>query len=195
MNFNFSEWWSTLSTLQQIYWGIAIPFSLIFLVQMLLTFFGGDFDTDGSTDFDVETDHGAGFQFFTIKNFVGFFTLFSWTGIACLDSGLSAGMTLIISLAAGIVMMAMMAGIFYYFSKLSDSGTLSIKNAIGGVGEVYLTIQAKRGNIGRVSIKVQGSLRELEAITDDNKDLSTGSAVSVTDVINNNTLIVTKSVK
>lgn len=192
---NFSEWWDSLSTLQQIYWGFAIPFSLIFLIQMILTFVGGDFHADGSADFDVETDHGAGFQFFTIKNFVAFFTLFSWTGIACLDSGMSAGVTLIVSIAAGIAMMALMGAIFYYFSKLNDSGTLAVKNAIGGIGEVYLTIMASRGNIGRVSIKVQGALRELEAITDDSQDLPTGSVVSVTDVVNNNTLIVTKSAK
>ncbi len=188
-----SEWWNTLSTLQQVYWGFAIPFSLIFLIQMVLTFVGGDIDSDSAGDVHMELDHDAGFQFFTIKNFIGFFTLFAWTGIACLDSGFSSGSTLLISFLAGIGMMILMAAIFYYFSKLTDSGTLSINNAIGGIGEVYLPIHAARGNIGRVQIKVQGSLRELEAITDDPQDLSTGTVVSVMDVINNNTLIVTKS--
>lgn len=188
-----SEWWNTLSTLQQVYWGFAIPFSLIFLIQMVLTFVGGDIDSDSVGDVHMELDHDAGFQFFTIKNFIGFFTLFAWTGIACLDSGFSSGSTLLISFLAGIGMMILMAAIFYYFSKLTDSGTLSINNAIGGIGEVYLPIHASRGNIGRVQIKVQGSLRELEAITDDSQDLSTGTVVSVMDVINNNTLIVTKS--
>ncbi|MEQ8580262.1 MAG: hypothetical protein RIC30_04345 [Marinoscillum sp.] len=193
MDFNFSDWWGTLTTLQQIYWGFAIPFTLIFLLQMIMTFVGGDMDTDGSADFDVETDDGAGFQFFTIKNFVGFFTLFSWTGIACLDSGLSASLSVVISIGAGILMMVIMAAIFYYFSKLTDSGNMSAKNAIGGIGEVYLPIHSGRGNIGKVSIKVQGSLRELDAITDDNQDLPTGAVVTVTDITSNDTLIVTKS--
>ncbi|MFH6984564.1 NfeD family protein [Marinoscillum sp. 108] len=193
MDFNFSDWWNSLTTLQQIYWGFAIPFSLIFLLQMIMTFVGGDMDTDGSADFDVETDDGAGFQFFTIKNFVGFFTLFSWTGIACLDSGLSGGLSVVISIGAGILMMVIMAAIFYYFSKLTDSGNMSAKNAIGGIGEVYLPILSGRSNIGKVSIKVQGSLRELDAITDDDQDLPTGAVVTVTDITSNDTLIVTKS--
>ncbi|MEQ8470695.1 MAG: hypothetical protein RIC35_05895 [Marinoscillum sp.] len=193
MDFNFSDWWETLTTIQQVYWGFAIPFTLIFLIQMVMTFVGGDLGHDGSADFDVETDDGAGFQFFTIKNFVGFFTLFSWTGIACLDSGMSNGLTMIVSLGAGLVMMVIMAAVFYYFSKLTDSGNLSVKNAIGGIGEVYLPIRGERENIGKVSIKVQGSLRELDAITDDKKDLPTGAVVTVVEIANNDTLIVTKS--
>lgn len=193
MNFSLSEWWDSLSLLQQIYWGFAIPSTLLFIGQTLMTIFGGEMEVDGDVDFDIETDHGAGFQFFTIKNLVAFFTIFSWTGIACLDSGFELGSTIIISVIAGVVMMGIMAAIFYYFSKLTDSGTMSIKNAIGKIGEVYLLVQAKRGNIGRVSIKVQGSLRELEAITDDTKDLPMGTVIEVTDVIGDNVLLITKS--
>ncbi|WP_258105410.1 hypothetical protein [Marinoscillum sp. MHG1-6] len=190
-----SEWWSSLTNLQQIYWGFAIPFSLIFLIQMIMTFVAGDLDAEGPVDTDIEADHGAGFQFFTLKNFVGFFTLFAWTGLACLESGFSEFSSLMWAFFAGLGMMVLMAAIFYYFSQLSDSGTLSINNAIGGVGQVYLPIKASRENIGKVQIKVQGSLRELEAISDDEQDLQTGTVVSVIDVINNNTLVVTKSKK
>lgn len=193
MDFSLSEWWDSLTLIQQIYWGFAIPSTLLFIGQTLMTFFGAEMDADGGADFDVETDHGAGFQFFTLKNFVAFFTIFSWTGIACIDSGFDYGMTLVVSIIAGVLMMALMAAIFYYFSKLTDSGTMSIKNAIGKIGEVYLPVEAKRGNIGRVSIKVQGSLRELEAITDDSKDLPMGTVIEVTDVIGDNVLLITKS--
>lgn len=193
MDFSLSEWWDSLSLIKQIYWGFAIPSTLLFIIQTLLTFFGADFDAEGDADIDVESDHGAGFQFFTLKNFVAFFTIFSWTGIACLDSDFSYGLTLIVSIIAGIAMMTLMAAIFYYFSRLTDSGTMSIKNAVGKIGEVYLPVLAKRANIGRVSIKVQGSLRELEAITDDTKDLPMGTVIEVTDVIGDNVLLITKS--
>lgn len=193
MDFSLSEWWDSLSLIQQIYWGFAIPSTLLFIIQTLLTFFGADFDTEGDADIDVESDHGVGFQFFTLKNFVAFFTIFSWTGIACLDSNFSYGLTLVISIVAGIIMMTLMAAIFYYFSRLTDSGTMSIRNAVGKIGEVYLPVQAKRANIGRVSIKVQGSLRELEAITDDSKDLPMGTVIEVIDVIGDNVLLITKS--
>jgi membrane protein implicated in regulation of membrane protease activity len=195
MSFNFSDWWESLSTIQQIYWGIAIPATIIFLLQTILTFVGGDSDSDFSTDTEVEMDHGIGFQFFTFKNFIAFFTIFSWTGIACLDSNLSYPLTIFISLIAGLAMMALMATIFYYFSKLTDSGTMSMKNAVGKIGEVYLTVGASRGNIGKISVKVQGSLRELDAITDDDEDLKMGTVIEVTDIITDNLLLITKSKK
>ncbi len=194
MDINLGNWWDTLSTIQQIYWGFAIPFTIIFLLQMILTFVGGELHSDGSVDVEIDHDHGVGFQFFTIKNFVGFFTIFSWTGIAGLNAGFSNEFTILISIVSGILMMALMGAIFYYFSQLTDSGTMDIKNAIGGVGEVYLTIKAKRGNIGKVHIKVQSSLRELEAITDDDEDLSTGMVISVKEVINDDILLVSKSI-
>lgn len=175
--------------MQQIYWVIALPFTLIFLIQTVLTFVVGEFDIDS----DFDSDHEIGFQFFTIKNLVAFFTIFSWTGLACLDGGMGLMASVSISLIAGLIMMSIMAAIFYFFSKLTGSGTMNIHNAIGGVGEVYLTIHSKRGNIGKVSIMVQGSLRELEAITDDETDLKNGMVISVKDVINGNLLLVTKS--
>ena len=70
---------------------------------------------------------------------------------------------------------------------------MNINNAKGGIGEVYMRISAERGNVGRVLIKVQGSLRELEAITDDEIDIPMGSVVNVKDVINNNILLVSKN--
>ena len=186
---NFPEWWAALSTVQQIYWVIALPFTLIFLIQTILTFIGGELEMD--SDFDA--DHEIGFQFFTIKNLVAFFTIFGWTGLVCLDGGMGLMPSVLISLVAGFIMMSIMPAIFYFFSQLTDSGTMDIRNAIGGVGEVYLTIHAKRGNIGKVSLMVQGSLRELEAITDDEVDLKYGMVINVKDVINGNLLLVTKS--
>jgi membrane protein implicated in regulation of membrane protease activity len=158
-----------------------------------MTFIGGEMEIDGDADFDVETDGGAGFQFFTLKNFIGFFTIFAWSGIASLDSGYSTGTTLLISTLSGLFMMTIMASLFYFFSKLTASGTMNINNAKGSVAEVYMRIEAGRGNVGKVLIKVQGSLRELEAITDDDLDLPMGTVVTVTDVLNNSMLLVSKN--
>ncbi len=193
MDFSFEIWWDGLSTIQQIYWGFAIPSTLIFTIQTILTLTGGDSDMDSTPDVDVETDHGGGFQFFTFKNLIAFFTMFSWTGIASLNAGFDTGMSIVISTIAGALIMTIMGAIFYYFSKLTDSGTLNTNNALGGIGEVYLPIKAKRGNIGKVSIKVQSSYRELDAMTDDEQDLPTGAVIQVVAVITNEILIVTKS--
>lgn len=190
---DFSGWWDALEQLERIYWGIAIPFTLFFGLQLVLTFFGGDIHHDGSADMDVETDDGIGFQFFTLKNLVAFFTIFAWAGIACLDSGLSNGLSIFISFISGVAMMFVMGGVFYFLAKANESGTLKMKNAIGTIGEVYMEIKGKRGNIGKVQVQVQGTLRTLEALTDENEDLSPGTVIDVTDIANNNILIVKKS--
>jgi len=77
-------------------------------------------------------------------------------------------------------------------SKLSQSGTLRINNAIGVIGEVYLPVGEKRSSIGKIQIKVQGSLRELEAITDSETVLKTSTIIKVVDVISAELLLVEK---
>lgn len=190
---DFSVWWEGLELIEKIFWSISIPFSLFFILQLLLTFLVGDVSDDISTDAEIESDHGIGFQFLTLKNLVAFFTIFGWTGIACLDSGLSNELSIFLAFIAGLVMMVIMASLFYFLSKAVESGTLKMKNAIGKIGEVYMTINAQRGNIGKVQVKVQGTLRTLEAITDDSTHLNQGEVIEVLSIVNDNLLIVTKS--
>jgi hypothetical protein len=185
------EFFEGMSTLEQTYWGIALLGSAVFLIIFVLTFIGGgdsDMDADAS-DFEAD-DGGVGFQFFTFKNVVAFFTIFGWTGVTCIDNGLSIGLTLIISIIAGLLMMVLTSALFFWVNKLSASGTLKMKNAIGVIGEVYLPIGAKRTKMGKVQIKVQGSLRELEAITDNEEELKTGTMVKVTEIVSAELLLV-----
>jgi amino acid transporter len=184
-----TEWFFNLEIFSKIYWGIALIASLIFVIMMILTFMGGD--NDGfDTDAEIESDTGIGFQFITFKNLVGFFTIFGWSGIACMDSDLSKPVTVVISFICGLIMMTIMAAMFFYMRKLNDSGTLDFKNAIGSVGEVYLTIGANRSSIGKVHVKIQGALRELEALTDSEINLKSSSVIKVKDVTENGILIV-----
>ena len=186
-----AEWFANLEFLPKIYWMLAIAGSLIFTVVMIMAFAGGDTDVDADIDADLE----AGFQFISFKNLVGFFTIFGWSGIACIDAGLSTPVTLMISVFSGLIMMAIMAALFFFISKLSDSGTLNYKNALNAVGEVYLTIGADRSKMGKVSIRVQGSLRELEALTDSLTPLKTGTIIKVLEVTPNGILIVDQTRK
>lgn len=185
------QWFAVMTFFEKIYWITALLSSSIFIILMIMTLIGGDADDmGGDVDAEIEGDTGIGFQFLSFKNLMGFLTIFGWSGIACLDGGLSKFLTVVISVVCGLLMMTAMAALFYYLAKLQSSGTLKLKNALGQVGEVYLTIGANRSKIGKVSINVQGTLRELEALTDENEDLVQSNVVRVKNVTANGILIV-----
>ncbi len=146
-------------------------------------------DATGDGDSLVGDDSGIPFQFISLKNLVAFFTIFGWTGIAALSSGWSTGVTLTVSFIAGLLMMLVMATIFYYMNKLTEDGSFKIRNTIGKSGSVYLSIPANREGSGKVQINVQG-FQTLDAITDSDTEIKTGSVITVTDVINGNLLLV-----
>lgn len=186
------DWWDTLGSMEHVYWIIALIGTLLLLVVMVTTFMGGgDADMD-HVDAGIDADTGIGMQFFTFKNLVGFLTMFAWSGLACIRSGLPNVFTVLISLACGVLMMFIMAWLFKMISKQSESGTLQIKNAVNKVGEVYTTIKKSRGGMGKVQVEVQGSLRELEAMTDDAEDLVQGNIVRVVSVVSGELLLVEK---
>ena len=185
------QWFAALTSFEKIYWIVAISASIVLLVLMAMTFLGGDVDDlSGDVDVDIDGDTGIDFQFLSFKNLMGFFTIFGWVGIACLESGYSKEIIIIVSVVCGLLMMLAMASLFYYLSKMQSSGTLKLKNALNQIGEVYLTIGAKRSTIGKVSINVQGTLRELDALTEEDKDLHQGDVVKVKEVTDNGILIV-----
>lgn len=192
MILDISQWWAGIdSGVEKMYWIIAFPATLIFLIQTVMTFIGGDVDADGDMDMHHDGDlDGAGFHVLTLKNLVAFFSIFSWTGIAMTQAGINPFLTGFVSLIAGTAMMLIMASLFYFMSKLTDNGTLNMNNAIGKVGTVYLTIAANKQREGKIQIKIQSSLQTLNALTEDSEDIKSGSLVEVVDVINDNILIV-----
>ena len=65
-----TTWWEAMGTLEHVYWLIAIPSSLIFVILMISTLFGSDADMEieGNVEMDIDGDDGIGFQFISIKN-------------------------------------------------------------------------------------------------------------------------------
>jgi len=189
-------WWSNLDWFERVLWIIAIPSTLFFLIQLILSMIGldGEVDADFSGDLDSDVDVDAGgFAFFTVRGLITFLTIFSWSGLTFYNKGWSTGTTVAISALLGVVAMFVVAGIYYFFNRMTESGTLKLSSAVGKTAEIYLPLKAKRGNMGKVQISLQGSLRELNAMTDDESDLSTGNIVQVKAIINNSILLVTKS--
>ncbi len=212
---HMAEWWNALTTLQQIFIYAAVPFTVVLIIQAILTIIGLGGDHDASFDsHDISVDHDAGFdghvdghidghaghaagnedaggfQFFTIRGIVAFFCVFGWTGYA-LDPSLGIAAILLISTAAGLLAMFVIGLMFYAVRRMQSSGNLRFSNAIGQNAEVYIPVPAQRGGKGKVMVEIQERLVEAEAITDEAKKLKTGETVKVIGNIGS-TLIIKK---
>jgi hypothetical protein len=198
MLLDINTWWQGMDLFERILWVIAILFSAFFLFQTVFSMFGGGdvdaHDASGHADDTVGDDSGIGHQFFTIKNMIAFFTMFGWVGIAAYNSGLSKGISVLLALGAGMIMVFLMIILLRNVGKLRYSGTMQIKNALNQIGNVYLFIPGQRKGMGKVHVRVQGSLHELDAVTDDLADIATGSIIKVTGVVSEGLLLVTAQV-
>lgn len=186
---DFLQWLFQLQGFELILWCIALLFSLLFLIQTIVSFFiGGDGDMDS-----FDHDHGDATSFFTIRNMIAFFTMFGWSGLAAYKSGLPNAAVLIIAVASGSALVALLYFLMKKAAGMRQSGTLELKNAVSQVGETYLRIPAGRSGMGKVQVTVQGRLVELDAMTDDPADIATGRPIKVVSTLNERILIVTSS--
>lgn len=198
------EWWNTLTGFQQTLYVIALPFTLILVLQTIMSLigvnFGGDadfdMDADGDMDFDTDGDSDGmlGFKFFSLRGIVAFFTIFGWVGLVLSNSDISQGIVIFIALVSGLIAMFVVGWLFTVTAKLQDSGNIDYNNAIGKTAEVYMTIPRTRKGSGKIQITVQERLREMEALTDEEKDLKTGTLVEVVEVINSSVAVVKRLV-
>lgn len=193
-----TAWWSGLGLFERVLWYIAVPATALFLIQAVMTFTGlggaeGDADGDAAGDGGEESGDGDGsaFRIFTVRNLIIFFAVFGWCGITLYNSGAGELVTVLVSILLGITIMILVAGLFYAITRLTQSGTMNPRNALGQYGEVYIPIPAHRSGAGKIQITLQGAMREMDAVTE-GKMLPRGTVVKVVDVLNNNVLLVQK---
>ncbi len=172
-----------LDALHQAFWYIALGSSLVFVVQMVLTFIGSDSSDGIDTDFDGDFDGtDAPFQLFSLRNLVNFLLGFSWTGIAFYPTFENK---ILLSLLAGVVGIGFVLLFFFILKqilKLSEDNTFNISALKGKVGEVYLKIPAHNAAKGKVLISLKGAHHELYAITRSGEDISSGEFVKVIEI-------------
>lgn len=209
------EWWQTLALSVQIFYCIAIPATLVLLIQTVMMLFGiddGEADLDGDlgdVDFDGDTDIDDGIfgddvdmgddldvsaldslHIFTLRGIIAFFVVFGWVGVAMQSKGIHLLITLAVAFVCGALMMVLIAYMFRGVMRLRQSGTVDNRNAIGAAGKVYLTIPPERTGEGKVNIMLQGSYVEKNAVTDESEPIPTGSEIIVVGVSGGTTLVV-----
>lgn len=195
----FNEWYNALTPSLKVYWVIALITSLVFVIQMVLTFIGiGDTDADvdfgGDADFsDGNTlDVGGAMQLFTIRNFINFLLGLGWGGV-CLASVIPNPLLLsLAAIAVGCLFVYVFLVLYKQMFRLEKNGAYHIKDCVGQTVDVYLTVPAQRGGMGKVQVSFNGSVQELAALTDSEQPLRSGAKVRVLELIDNTTVLVEK---
>jgi hypothetical protein len=190
------QWWNSIPAFEKIFWYFAIPFTIVFSMQLILTMIGidwhdSDFDVHDAFDVNHDADSMDGFRLFTLRNFIIFFTGFGWAGIFAVHAGFDPIVTVLIAFMVGSFLMFAVTGILFFMTKLTQSGNVRLTNAINAPGRVYLPIPGKMSGMGQVQLTIQGSVREMEAMTQEDA-LPTGTPVTVTEVVNDQILVVKK---
>lgn len=186
MILSITSWWIELSSTEQMYWGIALIASVIFIFQMLLSFIGLDTELADGVDFD-EID--GGFSIFSFRGIVSFFLFFGWGGVVALGNGFTAPKALMIAFLIGFLAMVAVAYVFAQMLRLQESGTVKMERALGQSGEVYLTIPGNKEGLGKIHLKLDGKTMEFDAVTD-KTTIVTGSFIKVKNIDRDNVMLV-----
>ena len=196
-----TEWWEALTAIQKGFALVAVPATLLLVLQTILLLVGlgqGDADVDVDTDSDgielddTDTDVDGGFHLFTVRGIVAFFAVMGWTGLALMKGGVETWISVLVSFVAGSLALVLMALAMRWFSRLQNDGTMDIRNALGAAGTVYITVPPARSERGKVNIVLQNQLGEFDAVTDEETPLKYGTEIVVIGISGTNTLVVKK---
>lgn len=214
-----ADWWNNLSDINQIFYGVAVFFSVFFLWQLIAMLLGlggdevdagadadvdadvgGDADMDGNVDLEGDAaadqfEHGAqadaaetmtAFKLLSIRSIITFFTLFTWGTALYLNNGLDLTRALIYGIGWGLAGMFIVALLFYWMRKLTETGNIKLGSCIGTLGTVYLDIP--EGGFGEVRVTVSGHVSYVKARAAGAAALKSNTPVRVSRRLGQNTV-------
>ncbi len=202
-----ADWLGAMTLMQRLLAYIALGGSFALAIQFVLLLIGaghGDADADGAdtsgldghdldmdadadTDFDHDFDHDHdhdhahdALHVFTLRGVIAFLAIFGWTGLLLSKLGAPGAICVLLGSGAGVMAMVLVAMALRAMVNLQQSGNLELRNAIGAVATVYITVPKSRSGRGKVTVLVQERLAELDAITDASRPLRSGERTIVT---------------
>ena len=174
------------------FWYIALPVSIFFLLQTVMTFIGL---SGTSADVAIDTDGGDSgdlpFDLFTLRNLVNFLLGFSWTGISLYNKFENKAVLIAIAIVIGITFVGLFFVLIKQILKLSEDNSFKIEETLHKTADVYLTIPESKSGKGKIQISVKGSVHELDAMTQQLEKIPSGSVVKVI-AVDSGVLIVEK---
>lgn len=182
------EWWNNMDLVGQIYALIAIPSTLVLLIQTVMLLFGlggDDIDTDG-IDLDLDDigdtpgdGGGNGLALFSLRGIMAMAAVGGWSGLVMHEAGINIAVTVFLSLAFGFIALASLAYLMKISMKLQSSGNFDLGCAVGKVGTVYIPIPGKMTGSGKINLSLLDRFVEIGAVTSADRKLKTGESVRI----------------
>ena len=203
------DMWNALDAVQRALVAIAAPATVLLAAEFVMLLVGlsqggapddadmGDGtdadmepmdDVDADADADIDTGDGPdaapargadGLRWFTLLGVASLLAVTGWGGLALMEAALPVALAVALALAMGVGAMYLCALAMRGFRRLGERGNLTVTSAVGKFAEVYLPIPPGRAAGGKVMLKMQGRLVELDAVTDGAEALPTGARVVV----------------
>ncbi len=186
------EFLTELDPLLRAFWFIAIPASIIFLIQTIMTFVGADASDGIQADFDGNIDGAdAPFQLFSFRNLINFLLGFGWSGVSLYGVIQSKALLIVVAIIIALLFVYLFFLIISQLLKLSEDGTFKFTETLNKTAEVYVNIPGNMEGKGKIIISVKGSMHELDAMTKGEK-IKSSSVVKIVSIESENVLLVEK---
>jgi len=192
---------SDLPYLHQVYFDVAVAFTVIFLLKFAGLFIGGEgiggYNDGDFPDYDLtgdgSMDSTEAFSVLTFQSFLAFGMVFSWATLALhYEFGLTFTNANIVAFIMGVGGAFLSAYLMNLVKKLNTRPKLRLEIPIGHEGKVYLKeLKANQADSGYVELIIDQSRYEFLATTKDNQDIAVGDKVKVIEV-NQKEVVVTK---
>ena len=190
-----SNWWESLTLLQQCFACAAIPATILLLLQTILLLFGfgghdadhGEIDAghdlDHTLDHDYDMHNGAhhaeGVRIFTVRGLIAMFAVGGWLGVVMGEANVSSAIVILTAAAGGLCALFLVGFFLVMLSKLQENGNINKKNAISKTAKVYIPIPPNRSGSGKITFTLQERFVEMDAVTDSDTRIETDSLVQI----------------
>ncbi len=201
-----TAWWEALSALQRVLYCIAVPATLLLLIQTVMVIMGfgdggggADFNPSDTSGLDLDTAGDAApvdfadmdnlnpadlgsLKLFTLQGVVAFLTTFSWVALVCVRAKLPDAVSLLIGFVCGVAMMYAIAKLLQLMGRLAENGTFHLKSVIGETAQVYVMILPSGESGGKITLSGASRFAEVDAITEEAQPIPSGTRVRIVDV-------------
>lgn len=196
-------WFEALSQLQKLMFLVGTAAAIALVAQLVLLLFGAGHDDSFDSSADLSGDAGVdgdsindshlvdigSIKLFTMRSLLAFLAVGGFSGLSAIEFGASNFLGCLVAIAAGALAGFLVAYTLHRAMRLQKSGNISLKNAVGLTGSVYIPIGGGRSSVGKVNITLQHRLIEVEAITDDEQTIATMRDVRIIGVQNQALLV------